>query len=670
MGKAQHGLGKGGIDMIPHYTRKTLPKDLADIERWPRADFSNFDDETRKRAVQMESALRRYLQFEKIGPYLKQVGLKHEQILRALNRCVAPCADGRVYGWRALLPFLHVVDYERKAPIESKELLSRSGYAGALWHFWLQYPDFKNRFDRFLLTGSRDGAVAESRVTPKLAHTYFLSLCKELELSKKQWPFCTDQLGRGSIATYVKLFRDENYDLVVGQVYGDIAKAKSKTGSGKKSRIAALLPFDVIEIDEHKAHFIGSIGISTPKGVRYLPIVRVTLLIASDRDSEAVLAFVAIFRREANEADLMKLIALTLRPWVRRTFSLPGLEYADGAGFPSSEIEGLARCGWVMLLLDGALIHIAHGVIERARRQLGFAVNIGPVHRFERRPFVENAFRKLEEAGFQRVPSSTGSGPSDPKRRDPEMKAVKFKMDEGAVLDLIELVLAKSNGMAGKGDFGISPLNYLHSVISDPTLGFLIPHLPPQGASIPDLDVVVERGVVAGDRRTGQRPHISLDGEAYTSVDLSRRWELIGCRVAKHINEDNIQTIRAYLENGMPLGELKVLGRWSRSPHSRDARRMISAALRSGDLCLSQSDDPVTAWQQAIAKAALTKGAAGAGPRTTSEASQLAEELRRTGEPPPQVDPPPSTPTRSVNPTSVAVKTHRLTTVPGVRALN
>jgi len=410
------------------YTRKNLPIELASCSQWRKADISNLSDEEATRFRRLQEAVTKYLSWQSVIDLLKGFKLTYEQVIRALNRCVAMADDGHPFGWRGLIPYARTKDYERRKVVRQQEVVTRSGYAGALKAFFRDHSDIQEKLDKYLLTRRRDRSLPESRVGVGDAHDYFLDLCKVAKIGPTQWPFCVDRLGRGAISRYTRQFFDRNYDDVVLHLYGDRARAKSKTGTGIKSRLSAFRPYDIVELDEHRAHFIGSIGIPTPKGLRWLPIRRVTLILLVDRCSEVVLGYHAIFRREARTSDVLNALASAMRPWKSRQFSLPGLKYRAGAGFPSA-IPGLGRCGWGALLVDNALAHLAYDIIGRVRALVGCAVNFGAVRRFERRPIAELVFGELSNAGFHRVSSTTGSHPRDPLRQDAERKAAKHRID-------------------------------------------------------------------------------------------------------------------------------------------------------------------------------------------------------------------------------------------------
>lgn len=232
---------------------------------------------------------------------------------------------------------------------------------------------------------------------------------------------------------------------------------------------------------------------------------------------------------------------------------------------------------------------------ESSSKSVSCVVNFGAVRRFERRPIAELVFNELSRAGFHRLESTTGSHTQDPLRKNAEQVAVKHRMTLEAILDLIELVIASYNTKQGKTNFGIGGLDYLRDLVADPSMGFLPPMLPKPVAGDVPLHISIEHGRVVGSIAKGVRPYIALDEVAYTNPLLANRWDLIGERVVKHIDEANLQHFDAYLTDGQPLGAVAASGRWKDTPHSREARRQINALIRSGELVLQRGEDPVVA---------------------------------------------------------------------------
>jgi hypothetical protein len=524
---------------VPLMTRSKLANELCRYSQWRPVDTESLSDDDRHRVTTLQWLIERYLDGDNVSQALRDAGMKHVQLLRALNRCVALGVDGKPIGWTGLLRGVRIKRYIRVRRAIKFNESARGGLAGAMGLLLRRHPEVQRRLDKYLITRRKDGAAPESRVSLKSAHSYFLVLCKEEGVSSVDWPFCTRRRGLGALRVYLADFYNRHYDQIVLHQFGEAAAAKRKTGTGYGSRVVATCPYDIVEADEHTADFLGSIGYATNKGMRWVPIGRITLLLFVDRFSSAVLGYHAVFRRAPRTRDFMAAAADTARPHKLRELAEWGSAYPEGVGFPSNLDAQLSRCGCSLLLLDNALIHLAEE-IRRLQRTLGCAVNYGLYRRFERRAIAERVFGKLEQAGFHRLPSTVGSGPQDTRRLDPEAKACTFRMSCTKVLDLIEMMIAAHNSTPTSANHGLSPNGQIRQYLDDADIGFLPPMLPLPHSMEPELDIAIEVAKIAGSKKRGQRPHVKFEGERYTNPELAGSWHLLGKKVTLHINEDDI----------------------------------------------------------------------------------------------------------------------------------
>lgn len=612
---------------LPLLTRSKLSVELCQYSQWRPVDTHALSDDEKQRVTTLHWLIERYLDGNSISQALRDAGMEHVQVLRALNRCVALGADGKPLGWVGLLRGVRIKPYVRVRRAIRLNESARGGFAGAMGLLLRNHPDVQRRLDKYLITRRKDGSVPESRVSPKSAHAYFLRLCEEAGVGRQEWPFCARRRGMGALRAYVADFYSRHYDQIVLHQFGEAAAAKRKTGTGTESRLGATYPYDIVEADEHTADFLGSIGYLTGKGMRWVPIGRVTLLLFVDRFSTAVLGYHVIFRRAARTRDFMTAAADTTRPHELRDLTAWGGAYLEGAGFPSNMDARLARCGCSLLLLDNALIHLAEE-IRRLQRVFGCAVNYGLFRRFERRAIAERIFGKLAQAGFHRVPSTTGSGPQDTRRLDAEAKACTFRLSYAKVLDLIEMMIAAHNATPTSANHGLSPNEQIRQYLDDADIGFLPPILPPSHSLEPGLDTAVETATIAGNRKHGHRPHIKFEGERYTNRELADSWHLLGEKVTLHINEDDIRTLVAY-HQGALLGTLTVMGRWAAYLHSREIRVQVNSMVEEGRVQLGKDADPVDAWLQALLKGVHGKDGRGRRRKVARSGSAVAEEMRK-----------------------------------------
>lgn len=609
------------------YTRKTAPRDWLRVEEWDQISTEALDDGDKMRVQVLSEAIRVYIDGAPISNYLEGHGFSRTTFLRAFNRCITFDSRGRQYGWRGLLPHLRVRPPERRKALIPAGHNGQGGLSGALQLFFNNNEDIRSEFDDYLLKSASRSVGYESKLRQKSAHQKFISLCSKKSIPNYEWPFNTKTQGKGAIRAYVERFIHARYDDIVSTQFGQKAKAKSNTGTGYTSRLTATRPLDIVELDEHKCHFIGSIGIQVGDITRWLPLQRVTIIVCADRSSGTILGYQAIFRREANSEDVLDAINAAFGKRNKHIFS-EGMAYAPNAGFPSDLGAPFDWCGFNQLLLDNALAHIAMPVIERVADIAGCDINFGPIRRFERRPIIERIFGELEGAGFHRINSTTGSGTDDPLRQDPEIAATAAKLSLADALDLIEAVIADHNGKVSKRNFGARRLGRLQSLAKDDDgLGMIFPVLPPLLPGTAGLHLSIVPKVVRGNQEKGRRPHIYFEEEEYFGTDLSNRWDLLGKQLYAHVDRSDIRQFDLFDRAGVKVDSVRVRGHWRHSPHSRDKRKQINDDIRSGYLKVGFDEDPVNAHNAALA-ARLGQGKGGNGKSATSATNALAEEQR------------------------------------------
>lgn len=606
------------------FTQRTLPQALRNTELWVGIDTSGLSDEERDRFARLTTAIQAWVDGKKMAPILKNLKLSYDCVQRAANRCVTQHSDGRLFGFRALIKGLRVKRYKRTKPDIRREPGQRGGAAGLLSKLFDDVEGIQDDLDEYLRTGKRKGGVAESRVTPKAALEYFHELCKAAGRLPHQFPFNYKKKGKGALYTYVKSFLQSHYGETVEMQNGQKAAAKTKTGTGHHSRLRSNTPYDIIEIDEHKAHFLGVIGIPGRTGIRWMALERVIIITVTDRATGSVLGYHAVFRREARSDDLLAAIHNALTRWEPRKFAMEGLRYREGAGFPSRHLDSLVGCGWAMLLFDNALIHLARPVIDRIMEMTGCDINFGPKERFERRGMAECVFGSLSRHGFERVSSTTGSGPDDPLRRDPKAAAIKTRLTMGKVLDVVELALADQNRIPGKRNDGLSPLAELEQWAGDPEEYTLVPQLPPRPIHLAPLNLAIERVRITGSEEHGVNPRIYFDHEFYTSKLLAKRWDLVGRWVWAHIDSNDVSRLKIYGDDRTFLDEVRVQdSRW-RDPHSREERLLIRQWIDEKRIDPNPEDGYVRQFTRELARTASQKG-----PGARKAAMVLGERQRR-----------------------------------------
>ncbi|MDG2538730.1 hypothetical protein P5Y53_13730 [Dyella jiangningensis] len=571
-----------------------------DYSCWDPISIDGYDAQARRKISLLTAAIKDYIDGHPFSPSLVDDGIYRETLLRHFNRCITPDGSGHVFGWRGLCPGLRVRPNERRKALVQSGHGKRGGLSGALSLFLRQYDHVAGQFEQYLLANARRSTGHEARLRQKSAHQKFIQLCEEAGIQECEWPFCTRRKGRESIRQHVDRFLELRYDDIVGTQFGLRAKARSHTSTGYESRLLACRPFDIVEVDEHKCGFIGSIGIPTPEGVRWFPIERVTIILVVDRWLRLILGYKVIFRREASADDVLDAMNSAVSHEAPRNYC-EGYEVSSTIGLPDQVVQSLTQHGFNQVLFDNALIHIATEVSDRARDLIGCDFNFGPVRRFERRATVENVFGGLERLGFCRLQSTVGNSPVDPKRQDAEKAAVKAQLHVKEILDLIESVIVDHNKKGAKSNFGSNPLARLKAARHDVDgIGMIFPSLPPLAPGVAGLDVSVVQLVIRGSKDKGRRPYFTFEGEAYTGIEMARDWSLLDKPVIGHVKRHAISEIRVFSRSGAYIDAAKVMGRWRHTEHSRQLRKHINGLIQDGYLSVGYLDCPVNRYLELI----------------------------------------------------------------------
>lgn len=607
-------------------TRRTVPPEHMDLATWQMPSLDDLDEGARRRFHSLSEAVATYVDGGVISKYLEARGIHRELFYRAFDKCLTLDERGKPFGWLGLLPYIEVKPRQRTAPIEVPAG-SKGGLSGALQMFLRANKDIRAALHAYLNTNAKRKPEGEAGIRHKSVHMEFLRLCKENDPEQASWPFTAARRAAGAIRAFVCQYIRCNYDRIVATQFGDKAATKSKAGNGHESRLIACMPFDIVELDEHTAGFIGSVKIETPEGTRIVDAGRTTILLIADRLKGWILGFKVIFRDAANSGDVLDVLHAA-------TVGEPGYAHRKSDEVPTRPLVDLdERFGWCSfncLLLDNALIHLAEEVVARTRALCGCSVNFGPVHTPARRQLVERIFGELERAGFKRLRTTTGSGPLDPKRQNPEKEARGSTLAENEIVQIVARLVNKHNTNIGKQNLAASAYQRMSSLIAGEERGqYLFPFLPPLHVGEPDLSKLIVRVQVKGKERTGRRPYFSFLEADYTSTEMAKAWDLVDEWIVLHVDRANIRKIPAF-HGGKPIGTCMAGGRWRFSDHSMDLRQYINKLLREGYIKNDFDDDVIAEFAKKVGND--TKSKKPSQKTTKSSVRQLADHSVRRNE--------------------------------------
>lgn len=591
------GLAPIGDSMASNRWSRAEVTGFPPISTWPTAELSLLDPDSAEKFKAKVSAVKLYLTGVPTAEIHARTGIPRWDLPRMVKRCLELASDGRILGFRALIPYVRVAPYTRKKKVQPKRPQQKAGHSGSLGALLARFPKISEELVALIKKDAKSRKVHEHKIRATTLHHIFLDYLREQGVTVTEWPFNTLYRGVRSIQTFMKEVLNANFGRGVHAREEKAAKAHLAVGNGVEPLLSFDEPFDAVEIDAYSINALFTVLFSTPEGTETDVLLESMWLIAAiERASTAVLAYSIVYSSEVSADDVVRVIRDAVgKKWEPKDLTIPGLQYPASAGLPSGMISECRGANWGCLLLDGALAHLAKSVRESARRALGFALNWGPVAHFERRPNVERLFKSISDDIFRRLPSTTGANPQTGRADNAEEKAVRYKIRAKDVEELVDVYFAQFNATPTAGLSYLSPLEFIRYFVENDEAHFLIRHLPRTVAASSPIPCFKEC-VVRGGMRTGRRPYVQIDQVRYTSYLLGETGALIGKKIVVEIDDEDMRQVRAYLPNGAEFGFLKASGRWSQTKHSRKTRKAINSLIHRRILVLSEFDDPVQTY--------------------------------------------------------------------------
>jgi hypothetical protein len=118
--------------------RSSSQRTQLQIEQWPQVDARALSAEDRAIFRQRQASVLAYARGARVKDAVRE-GVNRKTLARMMARALKPHPDGRLWGWRALVPREHVKVFERTA--QPKVLLhTKAGNAGAFTQLLSRFP--------------------------------------------------------------------------------------------------------------------------------------------------------------------------------------------------------------------------------------------------------------------------------------------------------------------------------------------------------------------------------------------------------------------------------------------------------------------------------------------------------------------------------------------------
>ncbi len=574
--------------------RDAIPDELKDLSRWPSIDITCLDDESAERTNRLTDAVRAYMQGLAVHSIAAKAGISRQELHRVVRRCLAEHPDGRIWGFRACLSHRHQRPHRRLVSIDGVRQSQRGGAAGALTLLFEQHPHIQQMVDKWFLNQLEKELIHESRMPVKAIHKRFLDACRAAGLTIRHYPFNMNHRARRALASYLRrLYKTHPKAATKARHGAEVARRLVLAAADADNAVTR--PYERVEFDGHHLDIFCTIDLPNPYGgVHTVTLDRLWLLAIKDVFTRVILGYVISFNAEYTAEDVLRCIKHAVTPWSRLTLTIPGLAYPGGSGLPSGRFPQCAWALWDELWFDNAKANLANAVRTTLTRVIGCAINAGPVSTPQRRPHIERFFQTLEENGFHRLPSTTGSGPNDSRRTQPEAAALRYHFSYQHLIELLDVMIARYNAEPHAGLGHRSPLDMLeYHLVHEEAEMRTLPETKRQSLALLNLRVVRR---IRGDLKQGKCPYVEYEGVRYYNDVLRRSPDLIGEKLTLLVDPEDLRCLTGYLDDGQEFGILTAHGFWSRSPHSLTVRKAINRLRIRKMIFYTDSDDPVMVY--------------------------------------------------------------------------
>lgn len=585
-------------------------------------------------------ALDKYLSGESLRDIKNATGVGGNYLRKIIARCLLVASDGRVHGYRALIPNFSIKKYTRKKTFSVSVGAKGSGFSGVLNAIFERYPGLQTSLDAFILKKKTYKGVSETDRfcnRSKDVHYEFIQLLKGKDHPLHEWPYTHKNRGSRTISQYVRDMRDKNFETTVRLVGNKGAVAHLAVNAGPSPAIRLRGLNDGWEIDSQKVDAAFVLGLLNSAGlISYLELKCLHIIVAVESYIGGAMWYRVVYGDDVTSEDIVALIREAMgRKLPRPVEYVPNLSVKDGGGFPAEMFPELNQSPPSLIQLDNALAHLSVKVSSELRKQIGCTFEYGPPGHFERRPNIEKFFDQFSNELGKRMRSSTGSGPDGGGDKNPGASAKKYMIESRVLEQLAYVLLANLNVEPNEGIGFLTPKEAMAQLITDGDNHFLPRSFPLDKRDAIGTGLVREARVVRGSIESGTRPYINFERARYSSPRLRDATSLFGQEILLEINESDITVIYAFLNTGESLGPLTVQGAWAETPHSRKTRKKINSLQHLKIISFIEGQNPVRVYNQYLEDQHNANDAAGKKARkVASEIDRLRTEVVRSKKPP------------------------------------
>lgn len=569
---------------------QNFDKKLQNPKNWPPVNTNTFSDSKRKLFNSRKRALDLILTSSLTRAEIaNRTGISISGLKNLVKRAYIPQEDGTPAGYLACIPHYRLKEYTLTKP-------SSSGKAGRFSKFLSDYPEIHEALLSWALGKKKiAGMPARGKGIDQIWRE-FRSLCLSTGLSTFDYPLCNADGGREAVRKFCRKSRESNFVLGARTDFGNHAGrlAAQGTESPETASVSATHPYERIQLDGHKLDILLTVLIVDELGdsIR-LPLSRVWLIVAIDCASRAVLGYSLSLKENYSGDDVLDCIACAIEPWSKKSLNDALDLYLPGAGLPSGLIS---ECTWRIfdaVQFDNAFAHTSQHVQERLISAGVHEVQTNRPASPRSNAIVERFNKTFEEMSLHRMPMTTGSSISDPRRNSPEKSANRYEIELNDLKLIVDTCISNYNVTPHESLRGRTPIEYIQQQLFS---GRSIPRFTSEksleGLKLYERDFAV---TIRANTQQGHRAFVKFKNARYSSECLSRESELSGSKAFLRVNTQDIRTGTLFLESGKCIGVLQVEPSWRNISHSLSIRKAITKLIRQKKLKIGQGF-PVTEY--------------------------------------------------------------------------
>lgn len=598
-----------------------VPEEFRTFVCWPVMEESLLSAKNQSRYRRFSNAIEMKLAGHPAKTVASVAGVSETEFTRVFKRCLRPHHDGRIWGLRALAKGVRVFEPRRTAPFSPVLDKPTAGFSGMLGKVFEEHPQIESDLLYELVTARRL-VPSPNRATSRWCHRVFLRLCEKHGVSKDDYPFNTQHLGRRAFRIWIKTrFLPKHATAwAVAELGKDGAQAYLyQGGDGSGTTLAnpySVWQIDEVTIDEQARYELPNwSGDWEQQDLRRSSAIRVI-----ESGATTTLSWKLILAPQPTVEELLMVLWDAVNGPPKVPAAVPGLDYMEGAGYPANIHPKLRFALPKFIDLDNALSHLAGPLQRLIAGTMGAVVRLGAPRTPQARAKVEAKFKLQAQRVLHQLPGTTGSGPQDPVRKKAAVPVDKrLRVDE--LEHVLDCYIANENATPAAGAGYEAPLERLRRQLASEAIR--VAYLPTTRRK-PHFFNSLHPVRLKIDPKHRRRPFLNFLGVRYTSAQLQRSMTLANQQLWVRFDPRDLRVLLLFLDDGSEFGAITATGQWGKFQHNLRIRKLFLKLKRKGELGDRPEDEPLEALFEHLRAHA---------PRDRNKALQLANLMASLGQP-------------------------------------